>query len=129
MAGSDIDDPYIPTPEEFAEQQRAKKEQASSNIVVKVFRMMNAEIGRVKQVFSPGSSGPAIQKPSESAPTGPRQAPSFHNPDPLIAEQKGLGFTPEQQAIPDAESPKVKRSINISPDVVRRRGDDIARPK
>ena|SRR5207247_764571 len=128
MADDEQDDPYVPTPEEFAARERTKKERAPSNFVVRVIQMMSTEIGRVKQVLAPGT---AVPRPVQPSP--PTQYPTKEPPDqganPLVAEQGGLGFTAQQQSLPKAESPKVKRSIKISPDVIRRRGEGVEGPK
>jgi hypothetical protein len=128
MANHEQDDPYVPTSEEFAARERAKKERPPSNFVARVIQMMNTEIGRVRQVLAPGT---AIPRPVQPSPTHelPTNEPSAQGASPLVAEQEGLGYTAQQQSLPQRVSPKVKRSINISPDVIRRRGEDVERPK
>ena len=128
MADSEQDDPYVPTPDEFAARERAKKERAPSKFVARVFQMMSTEIGRVKQVLAPGTPIPKPVQPSPPTPS-PTIEQSAQSASPLVTEQEGVGVNAQQQSPPQAESPKVKRSIKISPDVIRRRGEDVERPK
>src|SRR5260370_19958690 len=129
MADDGQDDPYVPTPDEVAAVRRAKDEQAATGIVAKVIRIMSAEIGRVKRVLAPGTAVPMPTKSIDSARKDATNQGSAPVTNPLVAEQEGLGFTAQQQSLTQGEPPKVKRSINISHDVVRRRGQDVERPK
>lgn len=128
MADDEQDNPYVPTPDEVAARHRAKMEPAPSNFVARVIQMMSTEIGRVKHVLAPGTAIPRPAQPSPPMHQHKPNEPSVQGGSPLVAEQEGLGFTAEQQSLPQAESPKVRRSIKISPDVVRRRGEDVERP-
>jgi hypothetical protein len=129
----DSHDPYIPTPEEVLARRATAAKTPAGNVIARIVRWLRPGVGETKKVMAPARSNPgAATKGTQSPDPVEARERSVTLPAAMVPEQDKRLFVDERRSLSgpaEVHNAVPRRSVKISAEASRRRGEAIRRPK